>query len=381
MIKIGFIGALTKDWTGGINYFKNLLYALNISKKGELEVYVFIGKKTDKVIRDIFDKYAVLVEDSIFDRNSLKWLIMKIEQKIFKSNLLLERVLKKNSIDILSHSSLTGFKNIKTINWIPDFQHIYLPEMFSNEEIANRNRAYMSVIKDSNVVVVSSNDTLDHLKQFAPNYITKTKVLSFVSQPCDSYHTLNEEKIFELKNKYKIENDFFYIPNQYWKHKNHILVFEAINQLKSEGLEISLVCSGQLSDYRNKSHIKHLQNYIKENKLSDYVQLHGLIDYEDVFGLINISKAVINPSLFEGWSSTVEECKSVDKNMILSDLNVHKEQYPSATFFERNSLESLKKILRDYQALDSGLNIDSLSSRTRKFADSYIVISKEVVQT
>ena len=81
--------------------------------------------------------------------------------------------------------------------------------MFSNEEIASRNRAYMSVIKDSNVVVVSSNDTLDHLKQFAPNYITKTKVLSFVSQPCDSYHTLNEEKIFELKNKYKIENDFF----------------------------------------------------------------------------------------------------------------------------------------------------------------------------
>ena len=151
--------------------------------------------------------------------------------------------------------------------------------------------------------------------------------------------------------------------------------------MKSEGLEISLVCSGQLSDYRNKSHIKHLQNYIKENKLSDYIQLHGLIDYEDVFGLINISKAVINPSLFEGWSSTVEECKSVGKNMILSDLNVHKEQYPSATFFERNSVESLKKILRDYQALDSGLNIDSLSNRTRKFADSYIVISKEVVQT
>ena len=60
---------------------------------------------------------------------------------------------------------------------------------------------------------------------------------------------------------------------------------------------------------------------------------------------------------------------------------VHKEQYPRATFFERNSVESLKKILRDYQALDSGLNIDSLSSRTRKFADSYIVISKEVVQT
>jgi hypothetical protein len=35
--------------------------------------------------------------------------------------------------------------------------------------------------------------------------------------------------------------------------------------------------------------------------------------------------------------------------MILSDLDVHKEQYPNATFFERNSVESLKNILKNYK--------------------------------
>lgn len=47
---------------------------------------------------------------------------MKLEQKIFKTNFLLENILKKYDIQVLSHTSITKFKNIKTINWIPDFQ-------------------------------------------------------------------------------------------------------------------------------------------------------------------------------------------------------------------------------------------------------------------
>ena len=36
----------------------------------------------------------------------------------------------------ISHNKLFKFKNIKTINWIPDFQHIHLPQMFSKKEIS-----------------------------------------------------------------------------------------------------------------------------------------------------------------------------------------------------------------------------------------------------
>lgn len=97
------------------------------------------------------------------------------------------------------------------------------------------------------------------------------------------------------------------MPNQFWKHKNHMLVFKAINELKKENVEICLVCTGHLDDYRNKNYILEIKN----NNLEKNIKLLGL-----VFALIKFSKAVINPSLFEGWSSTVEECKSVGKNMI-----------------------------------------------------------------
>ena len=380
MIKVGFIGAVSKEWMGGLNYFNNLLFAIDSLNNKELQIFVFVGKKTDEDIKNMFKQYATVIEDSIFDRKSFKWFLMKLEQKIFKTNFLLENILKKYDIQILSHTSITKFKNIKTINWIPDFQHIHLPQMFSKKEIENRDKSFMQIIKDSDVVVLSSFDALTDLKNFSSEYQNKARVLQFVSQPNSRYFELNENDKNNVFKKYDIKDDFFYMPNQFWKHKNHMTVFKAVNELKKDGIQICVVCTGHLADYRNKTYIDEIKNFIKINNLEKNIKLLGLVEYEDVFALIKFSKAVINPSLFEGWSSTVEECKSVEKNMILSDLDVHKEQYPNATFFERNSVESLKNILKNYKKENIDSNIESLEIRTKKFADTYVSICKEVLK-
>ena len=380
MIKVGFIGAVSKEWMGGLNYFNNLLFAIDCLKNKELQIFVFVGKKTDEDIKNMFRKYATVIEDSIFDRKSFKWFFSKIEKKIFKTNFLLENILKKYDIQVLSHSSITKFKNIKTINWIPDFQHIHLPQMFSKKEIENRDKSFMQIIKESDVVVLSSFDALTDLKNFSSEYQNKARVLQFVSQPSSRYFELNENDKNNVLKKYDIKDEFFYMPNQFWKHKNHMTVFTAINELKKDGFQICVVCTGHLADYRNKTYIDEIKNFIKINNLEKNIKLLGLVEYEDVFALIKFSKAVINPSLFEGWSSTVEECKSVEKNMILSDLDVHKEQYPNATFFERNSVESLKNILKNYKKENKDSNIESLEIRTKKFADTYVSICKKVLK-
>ena len=67
--------------------------------------------------------------------------------------------------------------------------------------------------------------------------------------------------------------------------------------------------------------------------------------------------------------------------MILSDLTVHKEQYPDATFFDRHDVDSLKNILKNYKGERSSYDEKKLRERTRKFANTYVVICKEVVQT
>lgn len=378
MIKVGFIGSVSKEWIGGLNYFKNLLFAINSIEEKELEVFVFVGKKIDIKTKRMFQEYATVIEDSMFDRKSIKWFLSKIEQKIFKTNILLENILKKHSIQILSHAAITNLKTIKTINWIPDFQHIHLPQMFSEKEIQNRNNNFLKLIRDSDLIVFSSFDALKDMKKFAPNYEDKARVLQFVSQPNSRYFELDEHDKSLLLQKYEIKDDFFYIPNQFWKHKNHMMIFEAINELKKDGVEINIVCTGYLGDYRNKTYIDDIRRIVKLNNLEDNIKLLGLVDYEDVFALIKFSKAVINPSLFEGWSSTVEECKSVGKNMILSDLDVHKEQYPNAVFFKRDSIKSLKEVLKSYK-IENESNVEPLEARTKKFANIYSSICKEAL--
>ena len=379
MIKVGFIGSVSKEWMGGLNYFKNLLFAINSIEKKELEVFVFVGKKIDIETKRMFQEYATVIEDSVFDRKSIKWFLSKIERKIFKTNILLENILKKHNIQILSHASITNLKTIKTINWIPDFQHIHLPQMFSEKEIQNRNNNFLKLIRDSDLIVLSSFDALKDMKKFVPNYEDKARVLQFVSQPNNRYFELDEHDKSLLLQKYEIKDDFFYIPNQFWKHKNHMMIFEAISELKKDGIEINIVCTGYLGDYRNKTYIDDAREFIKSNNLEDNIKLLGLVDYEDVFALIKFSKAVINSSLFEGWSSTVEECKSVGKNMILSDLDVHKEQYPNAVFFNRDSIESLKEVLKCYK-IENESNVEPLEARTKKFANIYVSVCKEVLK-
>ena len=298
---------------------------------------------------------------------------------------MVEFYLRKYSIDIFSHTALIGFEKAKTLNWIPDFQHIRLSEMFRKKDIKKRNKPTIRLIKKSDGIVLSSYDSLKDFKELTKDNSNKAFVLQFVSQP-GIYVENNEEEINKIREKYKIEDDFFFIPNQFWKHKNHLVVFKALKLLKDRGINITLVCTGLLDDFRNKEHGSIIKQYITENQIN--VFLLGLIDYHEVVLFLKYSIAVINPSFFEGWSSSVEECKSLGKNMILSNIEVHREQNPVNSFyFDPNDVEKLSQLLEFHisnkgkvMKLYTKIEFDeSIKRRTEEFAKRYELIVKNVI--
>lgn len=68
------------------------------------------------------------------------------------------------------------------------------------------------------------------------------------------------------------------------------------------------------------------------------------------------SAAVLNASLFEGWSTTVEEAKALGVPLVLSSLRVHREQAPAGTrFFDPESVLDMTAVLHEaWDALDAG---------------------------
>ncbi|MFM6026689.1 MAG: glycosyltransferase, partial [Dolichospermum sp.] len=90
------------------------------------------------------------------------------------------------------------------------------------------------------------------------------------------------------------------------------------------------------------------------------------------------------PSLFEGWSTVIEDAKSLGKNLIASDLDVHLEQSPiNCRFFNRSSAEELALHMGDCWSQfesDFNLNQEKLSisdsiSRVQKFGYQFLSIA------
>jgi hypothetical protein len=48
---------------------------------------------------------------------------------------------------------------------------------------------------------------------------------------------------------------------------------------------------------------------------------------------MNHALAIIQPSLFEGWSTVVEDVKAMNQHIIVSDLNVHRDQLGVQAFY------------------------------------------------
>jgi glycosyltransferase involved in cell wall biosynthesis len=110
------------------------------------------------------------------------------------------------------------------------------------------------------------------------------------------------------------------------------------------------------------------------------VSFLGLIPYEDVLNLIYFSKALINPSFFEGWSSTVEEAKSIGTLSIISDIPIHREQSPkNVIYFDPNDSVNLAEILENillngnkYLKIPINNVLEDLELRTLKFGNELI---------
>ena len=91
--------------------------------------------------------------------------------------------------------------------------------------------------------------------------------------------------------------------------------------------------SGKESDPRNPTYFDELKDYVKSNNLEKNISFLGFIDRKEQLCLMKNAKAVIQPSLFEGWSSVVEDAKSLNKNIIVSSLNVHREQLENKAYY------------------------------------------------
>lgn len=355
MIRVAFLMAhMDFSWLGGVNYIRNLVAAVHCTPDRALEPVLLVPPGVPAEILQHFSGTEVICSKVLAPRR-MQLLARKAWRFTTGVDKPLEALLRSNGIRVISHSwHLDRSPDIAAVEWIPDFQHRHLPAFFSAEESNARDKAYRKTAQRCAALILSSQDALNDLTSFYPPAAKKSHVLHF----CPAFEPQQAAPETEaLRQKYGISGPYFHLPNQFWAHKNHRVVIDSLALLKAQGRPTLVVCTGHTNDSRRPGYFPELMRHAETAGVADSFRVLGLVPYADMHGLMQGAIAIVNPSLFEGWSSTVEEAKALGKALILSDLAVHREQAPRrAAYFPADTPEVLAQCLTEHlQAHDTAI--------------------------
>jgi glycosyltransferase involved in cell wall biosynthesis len=266
-------------------------------------------------------------------------------------------------------------RGLAVVGWIPDFQHVHLPQLFDEEERRRRDREYRALADRADLVLLSSEDALADFRAFAPAAAGKGRALPFPSR-----FAFEEPRAVEppARERFTLPPKFALVAGQLWRHKNHQLVLDALRILRARDVRIPVVMTGLPADYRDpRNHVvSRLLQTIAEVPLRDEVTLLGLVSDDDLADLMRSAALVVQPSRFEGWSTVVQDCKALGRPVLCSDIAVHREQAPHALgFFAPDDAAALADLLAAMwpdlaPGPDAGAEEAALAEE-RRFADEH----------
>ena len=336
---LGFVINFSHErWLGGSNYFSNLFEGIRLYSNNSITIFTGLNKNK---LNPNFKRFKIIYLSILDPKKKINILINYLRLLIlilFKRDFILESILKKYKIEILSHSFPLGkYSKIKSVSWIPDLQQLHLKHFFS---LKKRFKRWLDIfiLKDNSSIILFSSKTVRD--DFFLNYNVKkerTAVLNFLNKlPIKKPHG----KLFKQFKKY------FIISNQFWIHKNYDLIIDSLIELKKENIKPIIVSTGTKFDWRSSTYYGALIKKIKKNKLSNF-KILGNLSREQQLSLIMNALYLINPSKSEGWNSAIEEAKSLNTRVLASNLKVHHEQLGSkGVYFEVNNYKKLSKIFK-----------------------------------
>jgi glycosyltransferase involved in cell wall biosynthesis len=337
--RIGIVYNFDENWIGGAYYIQNLIRSLNyLPKQEQIQLHILAkDKSVFKALQAVTGYPKLKFIQYKPQYNKIECFVNKVTQKLFKKKLIVKNI----TLDwVFPLYAIPGdLQHIKKlVFWIPDLQEKYLPDFFSPEEVRNRQSCCENMISQTHSIVFSSYSALNDFNIFYPDSKNNKDVLQFaVVHP-----NLKSINIDEVKVKYGIKGNYFFSPNQFWQHKNQIAIIEAAKVLRDKGINVKIIFTGKEHDYRNPDYTINLKQKVVEYKLENEISFLGFIDRKDQLVLMKNAQAVIQPSLFEGWSTVVEDAKALNQTLIVSNITVHKEQLANnAYYFMPNNYNEL----------------------------------------
>lgn len=372
-LRIGIVFNFRKGWHGGIIYIINIINSLNFLEEIDRpEVVVFYNTDLEEYLKDMKYPHITFVPwvfPPFYKGYITTWLTRK--------NVFIEDQIEQYSLDGIypvNDRPIAGSKKItaKIIAWLPDVQHKFYPHFFGKTRVFLREWRFKLILKNTNDLVVSSADVKSHFHKF---YTIKKELRIHTLKFVSIINNFSFPAFEELKAKYGVPSKYFIVSNSFTNHKNHFVILKALILLKNKMPDLHFVFTGKMEFKGNEAYIKKIRAMVTENELEPFVSFLGVIPRHDQLGLMKNSIAVVQPSLFEGWSTVIEDAKSLQVPVIASDLPVNMEQLGNkGIYFNRENEQELAKALYDFSPGNNQLLYSNYEKRVQEFAKAFISI-------
>jgi glycosyltransferase involved in cell wall biosynthesis len=346
--------------------FQQSLTNILLAKKlitSETEVIAITTKKSNLKVLENHGLKSFLYAPNILSlllmrfRETSTELVYKFINLFFnKSNL--EKFLEKKKVDLIYFVSQSRYASyVHSINYIFtlfDLCHRDYPEF--PEKRKNRTFEILENHFNKNLpraVAILVESSLGKKNVVSKYRVDENRVHIFPMGPAPIINSLNFEKdnnlernFVNIKEKYDLKYDYVFYPAQFWAHKNHIYILEALNILKKENsLSIGAIFSG--SDMGNLSYIKSMTKIMN---LEDRVRFVGFVSDEELISLYSNSVALVMPTYFGPTNIPPLEAFKLNVPVLYSDIPGLREQAcKAALFLDLNDPKSLvlnlKKLL------------------------------------
>jgi glycosyltransferase involved in cell wall biosynthesis len=251
---------------------------------------------------------------------------------------IIDKLCIKFKVDIIHcpYQYIPVTRNAKLITTLHDVQELHFPEYFSPEERAYRATSYLDFLKRADKVVVS----YKHIKCDLVTYFqvpeNKVNVILLDMQKLwfDKY---SEKEMAEL-GTYSLPAKYLLYPANTWKHKNHLLLIEAVKYLKETyNKKVYVVCTG----HQNEHYIV-IKNKIEDLGLRDQVLFLGIVNELSLYTLYKRAIGVVIPTQYEAGSFPLMESMLLGVPVVCSNVTSLPETIGDEAFlFDPFSVKSI----------------------------------------
>ena len=146
---------------------------------------------------------------------------------------------------------------------------------------------------------------------------------------------INSKEYVIDEKKISLPENFFFYPAQFWEHKNHIRILEAIDILKKKNINLNFVFCG-----KDKGNLGNIKKKINKLNLNNNVKIFNFLSNEEIKYLYKNAIALVMPTYFGPTNIPPLDAWANELPVIYSN-HLSEQTSDAALYVDPNSCEEL----------------------------------------